>query len=35
MVFPEFATPADGASHAAEASIKIRLAGIGEREVIS
>ena len=35
MVFPEFATPADSASHAAEASIKIRLAGIGEREVIS
>ena len=35
MVFPEFATPADGASHAAEASIKIAIAGIEEREVRS
>jgi hypothetical protein len=35
MVFPEFATPADAASHAAEASVKIAIAGIEEREVIS
>jgi hypothetical protein len=35
MVFPEFATPADSASHAAEASIKIAIAGIEEREVRS
>jgi hypothetical protein len=35
MVFPEFATPADGASHVAEASIKIAIAGIEEREVRS
>ena len=35
MVFPEFATPADGASHAAEASIKIAIAGIEKREVRS
>jgi hypothetical protein len=35
MVFPEFATRADSASLAAEASIKIAIAGIEEREVRS